>query len=64
MTPRFVPWTDHYASSSMLAADPALLLEAIEEQAEQTCARMRDLASPSARAAFRREFIDTVYAQF
>lgn len=60
---RSVPWSDHYASASMLAADPALLFEAIEEQAEQACARMPELASSTARAAFRRQLIDDVYSR-
>lgn len=58
---RFIPWTDHHASASMLAADPALLLEAIEEQAEQTYNRMTGCKLPH--REFRRRYIDAVYAQ-
>jgi hypothetical protein len=63
---RFIPWTDHHASASMLAADPALLFEAIEEQADQAYARASVVNTGRCilpHNEFRRRYIDAVYAQ-
>ncbi len=62
MESRFVPWQDHYASASILAADPALLLEAIEEQADRAYDRVPQTpCTLLPRIAFRRRYIDAVY---
>jgi hypothetical protein len=64
MESRFVPWQDHYASASIPAADPALLLEAIEEQADRAYDRVPQTPCTLPRTAFRRRYIDAVYAAF
>lgn len=63
---QFQSWTDHYASASIIAADPALLFEAIEEQAEQAYARASVVNTGRCvlpHHEFRRRYIDAVYAQ-
>jgi hypothetical protein len=60
---RFISWQDHYASANMLAADPALLLEAIEEQADRAYDRIVQTPCTLPHHEFRRRYIDAVYAQ-
>lgn len=56
-------WQDRYASTSILAADPALLLEALQEQAERTYDRLASAGRISAsRDDYRRTFVGGVYA--
>ena len=64
MNTRFESWQDHYASASILAADPALLLEAIEEQADRAYDHVVHTPCTLPRIAFRRRYIDAVYAKF